>query len=112
MSTLPPTPGQRSITAMLPPIASPDLLRTGFNSQRYKEAIIGLLTQRRVPFLAVEWSKIQDLALACNPAIEDLLITSRRTVMRMIIANYNFYCNQIRTSLSNTVSPIHIASDL
>ena len=100
---------QRSISSML---ASQDLLRTSFNEQRYKEAIIGLLTRRRVPFLAVEWSEMRDLALACNPAIEDLLITSRRTAVRLILANYDFYYNQIKASLSSASSPIHIASDL
>lgn len=107
------SPGfQRSISSMLPPMASPDVLRTSFNQQRYKEAIVGLLTRRRVPFSAVEWSELRDLALACNPAIEDLLITSRRTVVRLIMANYDFYYNQIKTSLSFATSPIHIATDL
>lgn len=100
---------QRSIASM---IASQDLLRTSFNRQKYREAVVGLLTRRRVPFSAVEWSEMRDLALACNPAIEDQLITSRRSAVRLIVANYEFYRNQIKTSLSTASSPIHIATDL
>lgn len=55
---------------------------------------------------------MKDLALACNPAIEDLLITSRRTVVWYIASNYNLYRAQIRESLSTAITPIHISSDL
>ena len=48
--------------------------RNAFNAQRYSEAIVGLLTRRRVSFSAVEWGEVKYLALACNPAIGDLLI--------------------------------------
>jgi hypothetical protein len=65
-----------------------------------------------MPFSAVEWSEMKDLALACNPAIEDLLITSRRTVVRYIASNYNLYKSQIKESLTTSISPIHIATDL
>lgn len=61
-----------------------------FNQQAYREAIIALLTRRRMPFSAVEWSEMKDLALACNPAIEDLLISSRRTAVRYIASNTDF----------------------
>lgn len=55
---------------------------------------------------------MKDLALACNPAIEDLLITSRRTAVRYIASNYELYKGQIRDSLASAISPIHITSDL
>ncbi|PVH90030.1 hypothetical protein DM02DRAFT_665653 [Periconia macrospinosa] len=69
-------------------------LRNAFNAQRYSEAIVGLLTRRRVSFSAVEWDEMKDLALACNPAIEDLLITSRNRAMRIIDANFALTLNQ------------------
>lgn len=65
----------RDISTIFTPIPSSNSLRNSFNQQAYREAIIGLLTRRRMPFSAVEWSEMKDLALACNPAIEDLLIT-------------------------------------
>ena len=94
------------------PVISQNGLRNSFNQQAYREAIIGLLTRRRMPFSAVEWSEMKDLALACNPAIEDLLIASRRTTVRYIASNYELYKGQIRYSLSSAISPIHISSDL
>jgi len=97
---------------MFTPVISQNGLRNSFNQQAYREAIIGLLTRRRMPFSAVEWSEMKDLALACNPAIEDLLITSRRTTVRYIASNYELYKGQIRYSLSSAISPIHISSDL
>jgi len=97
---------------MFTPVISQSGLRNTFNQQAYREAIIGLLTRRRMPFSAVEWSEMKDLALACNPAIEDLLITSRRTAVRLIASNYNLYKGQIRESLATSISPIHLSSDL
>jgi hypothetical protein len=65
-----------------------------------------------MPFSAVEWTEMKDLAPACNPAIEDLLITSRRTAVRYIASNYRLYKGQIMESLAVSISPIHISSDL
>jgi hypothetical protein len=110
-----PTPtnvSQRDISSMFTPIISQSSLRNIFNPQAYREALIGLLTRRRMPFSAVEWNEMKDLALACNPAIEDLLITSRRTAVRCIASNYNLYQGQIRESLATAISPIHLSSDL
>ncbi|EKG08932.1 restless-like transposase, partial [Macrophomina phaseolina MS6] len=105
-TTLAPT---RDISTIFTPISSPNGLRNSFNQQAYKEAIIGLLTRRRMPFSAVEWSEMKDLALACNPAIEDLLITSRRSAVRYIALNYRLYKEQIENSLSTALSPIHFS---
>jgi hypothetical protein len=60
----------------------------------------------------VEWDELKDLELACNPAIEDSLITSRRTVMRYIAASYEFYAAQLVESLQSAISMIHLSSDL
>lgn len=106
-----PTP-QREITTMFTPLSSQATLRNAFNQQGYREAVIGLLTRRRMPFQSVEWSEMKDLALACNPFIEDLLITSRRTAVRSIASNYSLYRGQIRDSLAAAISPIHLATDL
>ncbi|KAL9563688.1 hypothetical protein ACKAV7_012077 [Fusarium commune] len=51
-------------------------------------------------------------SLACNPAIEDSLITSRRTVVRYIAASYEFYAAQLAESLQSAISMIHFSSDL
>jgi hypothetical protein len=87
-------------------------LRNASNRQAYTDAIIGLITRRRVAFSMVEWDKLKDFALACNPAIEDSLITSRRTVMRYISANYELYADKLARSLQSAVSMIHFSSDL
>ncbi|RYO03934.1 hypothetical protein AA0121_g12972, partial [Alternaria tenuissima] len=97
---------------MFTPLSSQATLRNAFNQQGYREAVIGLLTRRRMPFQSVEWSEMKDLALACNPFIEDLLITSRRTAVRSIASNYSLYRGQIRDSLAAAISPIHLATDL
>lgn len=111
-SPSPKSSNQRSLPAMFASTPTSDNLRQTFNRQAYNEAIIGLLTRRRVPFSAVEWNELKDLALACNPAIEDLLITSRRTAVRYIASNYELYKVQIRDGLASAISPIHISSDL
>jgi hypothetical protein len=97
------------ITSSTTPSAA--ALRNAFNRQAYVDAIIGLVTRRRVAFSMVEWDELKDLALACNPAIEDSLITSRRTVMRYISANYELYADHLAQSLQSAVSMIHISSD-
>ncbi|KAG7407990.1 putative AC transposase [Fusarium oxysporum f. sp. raphani] len=97
---------------MFASIPTPDSLRQVFNRQAYNEAVIGLLTQRRAPFSAVEWNELKDLALACNPTIGDQLITSRRQAMRHIAENHVFYRDQIKDKLAIASSPIHISTDL
>ena len=103
---------QRSISAHFRLIASEDALRNAFNPQAYQEALISILTRRRVPFSAIEWDEFKQLALACNPYIKDSLNTSRRTMVRYIAANYDFYSSEIEDSLTTASSPIHISTDL
>jgi hypothetical protein len=103
---------QPSVASIYAPRPSDDALRRIFNVQGYREALIGLLTRRRMPFSAVEWPELQNIVLAANPAIRDKLITSRRTALRHILVNYNLHCVQLRDRLQTAVSPIHISSDL
>ncbi|PCD25844.1 hypothetical protein AU210_012278 [Fusarium oxysporum f. sp. radicis-cucumerinum] len=88
---------QRSISAHFRPVASEDALRNAFNP---------------VPFSAIEWDEFKRLALACNPYIKDSLIASRRTMVRYIAANYDFYSSEIKDSVTTASSPIHISTDL
>lgn len=87
-------------------------LRNSFNEQKYREALIGLLTRRRMPFSAVEWGELKDMILAANPAVEDLLITSRRTAVRHIASDYALYREQVKANLLSARGAIHISSDL
>ncbi|KAH7471703.1 hypothetical protein FOMA001_g13695 [Fusarium oxysporum f. sp. matthiolae] len=91
---------------------SDSALRNVFNAQRYTEAIVGLLTRRRVPFSSVTWDEMKSLALACNPAIEDCLITSRDQAMKIINANYVLYASQLRDLIQGSQSMIHISTYL
>jgi hypothetical protein len=111
----PPSPissNQRSLPTMFTSIPTSDSLRQVFNRQAYNEPVIGLLTRRRAPFSAVEWNELKDLALACNPAIGDQSITSRRQAMRHISENHVFYREQIKGKLAIASSPIHISTYL
>jgi hypothetical protein len=66
-----------------------------------------------MPFSSIEWAEMKDLALACNPFVQDQLITSRRTAVRLIASNYQLYKGHvIKGSLSTALSPIHISTDL
>lgn len=91
---------------------SESALRRVFDPQRYTESMVALLTRRRLPFSAVTWDEMQDIMLACNPAIEDLLITSRHEAMRHITANFSLYQSQLKARLQGAVSKVHISSDL
>ncbi|KNB18931.1 hypothetical protein FOXG_16333 [Fusarium oxysporum f. sp. lycopersici 4287] len=73
-------------------------LRNCFNKQAYIEA--------------VEHSELRDLALACNPAIGDLLINGRKQAMGYINSNYSLYSSQLAERLQTTQSKIHISSNL
>jgi hypothetical protein len=87
-------------------------LRSSFNKQAYIEALVGLLTRRRLPFSTVEYSELRNLCLACNPAIGDLLISTRKQAMGYINSNYSLYSSQLAEGLQATQSKIHISSDL
>ncbi|EXA31826.1 hypothetical protein FOVG_16884 [Fusarium oxysporum f. sp. pisi HDV247] len=91
---------------------SESALRKVFNPQRYTESMVGLLTHRRLPFSAVTWDEMQDVMLSCNPAIEDLIMTSRHEAMRHITANFSLYQSQLKAKLQSAVSKVHISSDL
>lgn len=73
---------------------------------------MGLLTRRRMPFSSVAWDEMKSLALACNPAIEDCLITTRQRAMKIIDANYGLYTSQLREHIHASQSMIHISTDL
>jgi hypothetical protein len=87
-------------------------LRRVFNPQRYTESMVAILTRRRLPFSAVTWDEMQDIMLACNPAIEDLIMVSRHEAMRHIAANFNLYQSQLMAKLQSAASKVHISSDL
>ncbi len=87
-------------------------LRRVFNPQRYTENMVALLTRRRLPFSAVKWDEMQDIMLACNLAIEDLMMTSRHEAMRHIAANFSLYQSQLVAKLQNAASKVHVSSDL
>jgi hypothetical protein len=106
------THNPRKLTSFFSPSPSPDAIRNVFSLPRYRNAIVALFTQRRLPFSAIEWTEFQELSLATNPYIEDQLIKSRRSLLRMIISNEAYYRDQIKESLRTAVSSIHISSDL
>lgn len=109
------TPGlghQQSMSSFVSKTASTSSLRNVFNAQRYHEAVVGLLTKRRVPFSSVEWSEMEELALACNPSIKDCLITTRYKAMKLIDANYGLYLGQLREQLKESQSMIHLSTDM
>jgi len=104
---------QPAITSVFRTVSDQTIIRNAFNEQGYRDALVGLLTRRRIAFSSIEWAEMRDLALACNPFIEDQLITSRRTAVRLIASNYQLYKGHvIKGSLSTAVSPIHISTDL
>jgi hypothetical protein len=87
-------------------------LRRAFNHQSYIEALISLFTVHRLPFSAIEYGAIKEFALACNPNIEDMLLSNRPMLMRHLKANYSLYSDQLKESLQKTMSMIHFSTDL
>ncbi|KAG7002521.1 putative AC9 transposase [Fusarium oxysporum f. sp. conglutinans] len=103
---------QPRMDSFFPSRPSDTTLRRVFNRQQYIESIVGLLTRRRLPFSAVKWDEMQDIILACNPAIEDLLLTSRDAAMRHITTTFDLYRSQLKAKLQASVSKIHLSTDL
>ncbi|KAG4275412.1 hypothetical protein FPRO04_14385 [Fusarium proliferatum] len=100
------------IDAFFPSRYSDVSLRRMFDRDRYLDAIISLITRRRLAFSAIKWDEMQEIMLAANPAIEDLLVTNRSALMRLIDATYELYSSQLMATLEASVSKIHILSDL
>jgi hAT family C-terminal dimerisation region len=92
--------------------ASEPSLRHVFNKQRYTNAVLGLITRRRLPFSAVEWTEIKEMVLAANPAVEDVLVTTRSHAMTVITSSYAVYARQLKELLQGSQSMVHISSDL
>jgi hypothetical protein len=100
------------LDAYFPSRPSDSSLRRIFDRQRYIHAMVSLFARRRVAFSSVEWDELQELMLAANPAIDDLLLSSRSAVMRHITVTFDLYRSQLKTMLERSVSKIHISSDL
>ena len=111
-STTSSTVSTPSILGYMVPRGEEATLRKAFNHQRYIEALITLFTVHRLPFSAIEYGAIKEFALACNPDIDDMLLTSRTTLMRHLKANFSLYSDQLKESLQSTVSMIHFSTDL
>lgn len=90
----------------------PVFLPKAFNQQEYHDAIIRMLTIHRMPFSIIEWDALTQLCLACNPAVNDYLIRSRTTPVRLLLSNFTHYREQLARQLQSAISPIHIQSDL
>jgi hypothetical protein len=103
---------QPRLNRYFPSQPSDSTLRRVFNRQQYIGSVVGLLTRRRLPFSAVKWDEMQSIILAANPAIEDLLLTSRDAAMRHISANFDLYRSQLKMKLQTAVSKIHLSTDL
>lgn len=55
---------------------------------------------------------MQALLLAANPECGDYLIRSRRSVVRLMAANYILYRDQLRDILNMANGPIHLQTDI
>ncbi|KAK2684392.1 hypothetical protein QWA68_016752 [Fusarium oxysporum] len=89
-----------------------DIITRPSKQSRMDKSIVGLLIRRRLPFSAVKWDEMQDIILACNPAIEDLLLTSRDAAMRHITTTFDLYRSQLKAKLQASVSKIHLSTDI
>ena len=103
---------QATLSTFVTSTPSPSSLRNLFNVQQYTDALVGLLTENRMPFSSVTWTHLKLLVLSGNPAIGDLLITSRYKAMKIIDSNYHLYLDQLKTQLQESRSMIHISTDL
>ena len=105
-------PKQSTITSSFEAMNPSALLRRSFDKQGYKDALVGLLTRRRVPFSFIEWDEVRQLILAANPEVGDLLISSRRQALREVVRNYSLYRDQVKRKLHQARGPVHLTSDL
>jgi hypothetical protein len=108
----PSTESQSSIARWVTRSASESSLRLCFDRQRYIEALVSLICRRRTPFSAVEWDEIEELVLAANPAIQDLISISRRSIGRHIDLTFKYYKDQLFGIFNSCQHRIHFATDL
>jgi hypothetical protein len=107
-----PTESQSSVAQWVTRSASESSLRLCFDRQRYIEALVSLICRRRTPFSAVEWDEIEELVLAANPAIQDLITISRRSIGRHINFTFKYYKDQLFDLFNTCQHRIHFATDL
>lgn len=113
-SEIPQTPisQQPAITNFFNTGAASKTIRAGFNRDQYIESLIAMICRRRLAFSAVEWPEMKAFALSLNPAVEDQLVVSRRTLMRYMEANQDVYRVILKSNLKSAMSKIHISADL
>jgi hypothetical protein len=89
-----------------------NILRNACDRKKYVEKLVVLITRRRLAMNCVTWPEFQDFCLSLNPAIDDLLITSRSTVRSHITRIFNLYRDQIGKSLQSAQSMVHFSGDI
>lgn len=87
-------------------------LRQAFDKARFIRAFIALCARRRVSLSATDWPELQELMLAGNPTIQDLLKLSRRTLVRLLERNHVEYRKRLQTAIQDAVGQIHFSTDM
>jgi hypothetical protein len=109
-------PAQRTIeryTQRLPDHKSRTIiLREAYDRPRHIRALIALCSKKRIALSASDWPELHELMLASNPAIEDLIRLSRRTLVRLLSKNHLQYRKQLQNSLHDSKSKIHLSTDM
>lgn len=75
------------------------VLRQAFDKPRFIRAFIALCARRRVSLNATDWPELQELVLAGNPIIQDLLKLSRRTLVRLLEKNHLEYRKELQIAI-------------
>lgn len=88
------------------------ILRQAFDKPRFIRAFIALCARRRLSLSATDWPELQELILAGNPAIQDLLKLSRRTLIRLLEKNHLEYRKQLQVAIQDAVGQIHFSTDM
>jgi hypothetical protein len=88
------------------------VLRQTFDKPRFIRAFIALCARRRLPLNATDWPELQELVLAGNPVIQDLLKLSRRTLVRLLEKNHQQYRQQLQIKIQDAVGKIHLSTDM
>jgi hypothetical protein len=88
-----------------------EMLRIIWDHDRYINAVISLVTRRRLPFSIVEWQEFKELSLAGNPMIDDRLLTSRKGLKPHIASAYLQRHDILKGSLSKARSMVHFSAD-
>jgi len=83
------------------------ILRSAINHEAVNETLTQLITLRNLPYNTATWPELQALLTTVNYTVEDVLVITIRTILKLIEISFVVYREILKLKLHRSLSKIH-----